>query len=56
MKYARVAGLLGLKCAGRAPKPPIVAASAPDASAPKATAQAVAISRRVFSLTLTTGR
>ena len=56
MKYARVAGTFGLKCAGRAPKPPIVAAWAPDANTPKATANAVASSERVFSFTFITER
>ena len=56
MKYARVAGTLGLKCAGRAPKPPIVAAWAADANTPPATAHAVASSESAFSFTFITER
>ena len=56
MKYAREAGTCGLKCAGRAPKPPIVAAWAPGANTPPATANAVASSDSAFSFTFPTVR
>jgi hypothetical protein len=56
MKYARVAGFAGSKCAGRAPNPPIVAALAVDTSAPPATAHAVTSSEMVLPLSRLTGR